>query len=393
MEFELAQNAAERLGVGVRTVQKWAKEGKLPGAIKVGRDWQIPIGVAGPNDMTEADTLLKPISLRMPMPLLNSAFPVGECRAYIETIKDPDERNLALGEYYYFSGHAETAAKITGSFLDHEDAVIRYSAEFVNSFSNLSCNHMHLAKFSMSLLQKQLRESAKQAATVEAKAMGMFTAIASSVLCHIPVPELSVTAEDLRFLPEGHRIFACYVLAHKAYLEKDYGKALGIADTALIISREVYPIATIYVHLIAAVALMNLMRVDEAKERFMKAWELARPDHLLEAFVEHHGLLHGLIEVMLKKDYPEEYQIIVEKAFNFGVGWRKIHNPEANHDVADNLTTTEFTIAMLYNRGWTVKEIAAHMEMSDRTINNRIQVIYAKLGITSKKELGQFMLY
>ena len=50
------------------------------------------------------------------------------------------------------------------------------------------------------------------------------------------------------------------------------------------------------------------------------------------------------------------------------------------------------TIAMLYNRGWTAKEIAAYMNLSPRTITNTIQVIYQKLGISSKRELGQFML-
>lgn len=392
MEFELAQSAAERLGVGVRTVQKWAKEGKLPGAIKVGRDWQIPKDVAGPNDMTEAATLSKAISLRMPMPLLNSAFPIGGCHAHIETFKDSDERNLALSEYYYFTGHAETAAKITGSLLKHEDASIRLSAEFINSFANLSCAHLHLARFSLGLMKQSMEKGAQNAVTDEKRAFGDFAAVAISVLFHATNDKVQVDMDLIRNLPDASRVFAGYVLAHMAYLEKDYSRALGIADSALYISSKIYPIPLIYVHLIAAVALMNLMRVEEAKKRFAMAWDLARKDHIIEPFVEHHGLLHGLVEVMLKKDYPTEYQEIADKAQKFGVGWRKIHNPEMKHDVADNLTTMEFTVAMLYNRGWTVKEIAAHMEMSDRTVNNRIQVIYAKLGITSKKELGQFML-
>lgn len=392
MEFELAQAAAERLGVGVRTVQKWAKEGKLPGAIKVGRDWQIPIGVTGPNDMTEAATYKKSSSLRMPMPLLNSAFPVGGCRAYIDTIKDPDERNLALGEYYFFSGHAETAAKITGSFLDHEDPVIRYSAEFINSFANLSCNHMHLANFSMGLMLEQLQKGVSEEISPEELAMSIFGALSGKILFHLPVPEIPHVEEYVCYLPEGYRIHACYLLAHKAYLEKDYSRCLGIVDTALAISRNVYPIPMIHIHLMAAVALMNLMRVDEAKERFRKAWKLAQPDHLIGIFVMHHGMLQGLIEVLLKKDYPKEYQQIVEKVQSFRVGWSKVHNKDQKKDAPEKLTNTEFTIAMLYNRGWMVKEIAAHMEISDRTVNNRIQVIYAKLGITSKKELGQFML-
>ncbi len=42
MKFETAKETAEKLGVTVRTVQKWASSGKLAGAYKSGRDWLIP---------------------------------------------------------------------------------------------------------------------------------------------------------------------------------------------------------------------------------------------------------------------------------------------------------------------------------------------------------------
>lgn len=51
MQFENAQQAAVRLGVTVRAIQKWAKEGRLPGAEKVGREWLIPAGIEGPLKM------------------------------------------------------------------------------------------------------------------------------------------------------------------------------------------------------------------------------------------------------------------------------------------------------------------------------------------------------
>ncbi|MGN0184632.1 MAG: helix-turn-helix transcriptional regulator, partial [Aristaeellaceae bacterium] len=107
---------------------------------------------------------------------------------------------------------------------------------------------------------------------------------------------------------------------------------------------------------------------------------------------EHHGLLQGMIERFFQKDDPEAFEKIIAITYSFSAGWRKIHNPIARHEGADNLTTTEFTIAMLYNRGWTAKEIAAYMNLSPRTITNTIQVIYQKLGISGKRELGQFML-
>ncbi len=38
------------------------------------------------------------------------------------------------------------------------------------------------------------------------------------------------------------------------------------------------------------------------------AWEIARPDGLIEAFGEHHGLLVGVLEATLKKDWPKEFK-------------------------------------------------------------------------------------
>lgn len=72
--------------------------------------------------------------------------------------------------------------------------------------------------------------------------------------------------------------------------------------------------------------------------------------------------------------------------------WYKVYNDRNEGILAQNLTHTEFTIAMLYSRNWRAKEIAAHMELSERTIMNYIAVIYGKLHINSKKELEKFML-
>ena len=55
MKFETASQAAERMGVTVRAVQKWAKEGKLEGAQKVGRDWMIPFGATVVDSIKHID--------------------------------------------------------------------------------------------------------------------------------------------------------------------------------------------------------------------------------------------------------------------------------------------------------------------------------------------------
>lgn len=42
MNYEPAQQAENRLGVTVRTIRKWAKEDRIPGAARHGRLWMIP---------------------------------------------------------------------------------------------------------------------------------------------------------------------------------------------------------------------------------------------------------------------------------------------------------------------------------------------------------------
>ena len=71
---------------------------------------------------------------------------------------------------------------------------------------------------------------------------------------------------------------------------------------------------------------------------------------------------------------------------------RQVHNPAAHKTVADSLTTTEFAISMLACRGWSNTEIADHMGISRGTVKNRLSTTYAKLGITSRSGLKEFML-
>jgi len=139
-------------------------------------------------------------------------------------------------------------------------------------------------------------------------------------------------------------------------------------------------------------ALMKLRRSDEAKQRMQMAWELAQKDNIIEPFVEHHGLLQGMIEVFFKKDYPHVYRQIINGVYLFADAWRNIHNLYAEFEVTDKLTTTEFIIAMLYGHWWSVKEVAVHMGLSSRTVTNYISTIYSKLYINDRKELVKYIL-
>lgn len=397
--YETAAEAADRMGVTPRAVQKWASSGKIPGAVKHGRSWLIPrnAGLAehekkeqsGSRNRLQAQQKRE---LHGSMPLLNSAYPIGKVMEYINGMEDPADRDIALLEYYFFSGQSEKAAREVTKYQNSKNPSQCFSANLIATFSNLAGGHIYAARFAMRNLQEQVRSALRSEDSVEEQAIGVFTATAALVLLHLPVPGLPPLEEYMKYLPEGLRLYSCYVLAHKAYLEKDYNRSLACVDVGLAMCKEVYPIVFVYLHVMAAIALINMKRPQEAEERLVKAWEIAEPDQLIHPFGEHHGLLQGLIEIFFKERYPELHKKIDQITYSFSAGWRAIHNPDTRHEVADNLSTLEFTIAMLYSRNWTAIEIGDHLGMSERTVYNRMEMIYSKLGISDKKELDQYML-
>ncbi len=329
---------------------------------------------------------------RVPMLLMSSAFPLGRCIEFIESIDDVPQKEMAYAEYYYFSGRHEKAVEYAEMYLNCEDIMLKLLASLIYTFANLSLDRIHSARFGLERLKEYLKEAMAEETDKKTRACCVFVATAAHTLLHIPVGDLPPLAEYLSEFTKGMQLWGAYVLAHKAYLVKDYQRSLGIVQTCLMTCSKTYPIAMIYLNLVAAMDLINMKETEKAKIYFMKAWEISKPDDLIEGIGEHHGLLQGLIEACMKKDYPEDYARIIDITYKFSAGWRRIHNPDTNEDVADNLTTTEFAIAMLANKGWTNKEIAEYLGITQRTVKQHLTCVFNKLNIENRKQLKNFML-
>ena len=341
---------------------------------------------------TTPDRTTTPNITRTPMLLMSSAFPLGKCLEFIENIEDIPQKEMAYAEYYYFSGHHEKAVTYAEMYLNHEDIMLKLSASLIYTFANLSLDRINSARLGLERLKEYLEKVMAENTDKKTRACCVFVASAAHTLLHLPVGDIPPLAEYLTEFTKGMQLWGAYVLAHKAYLNKEYERSLGIVQACIMTCDKTYPIAMIYLNLVAAMDAMNMMKKDEAKKYFMEAWRIAEPDDLIEGIGEHHGLLQGLIETCMRKEYPKDYARIIDITYRFSAGWRRIHNSDTNEDVADNLTTTEFTIAMLANRGWTNKEIAEYMDITQRTVKQHLTCVFNKLNITNRKQLKDFML-
>ncbi len=318
-----------------------------------------------------------------------TAFVPGKMETAIAGIADDDSRAIARAEAALFCGREAKAVELARPYLESADLALCYSACLICGYANLSLHNIADARACLSGLLKT--PDAEEEPVVHA--MHILFGAAASVLLHLPSPfSLDEFYPLAATLPEGLRLFASYVMSHSFYLHGQYGRCVGAAENALVMKQGSYPIAEVFLHLVASMGCMSLKEVDRAREHFEDAWALARPDDLIEPIGMHHGLLQGLIEICLKQLDPEEFARIIEITYRFSYGWRRIHNQDSGEDVADDLTTTEFTVCMLACRDWTNAEIAKHMGISAGTVKNRLSSAYAKLGISSRAELAARML-
>lgn len=325
------------------------------------------------------------------MPLMNAAVLPGRCMDYIGQMGDEHQKRIARAEYYYFSGQPEKAVKETRMYLDDTDIMLRLSACLIYSYANLSLGNISEVEYGLEEIQAMSEFTGKE--SVPVRSVKDFTVSAASVLLHLPCQEsLSLLEKRMQLLPFGLRSFSMYVLCHHLYLKQEYGKSVGMSEAALMMGAEKYLIPGIYLHLVAVMNYMSLKETEKAKNHLVTAWEMACPDNLIEGFGEHHGLLGGMLESVIKPGWPEDFKRMIHITYRFSEGWRKIHNPVTGENVADDLTTTEFAVAMLAARGWTNAEIAAHLNISPNTVKLHLSHVMSKVGVSSRYELKKFML-
>lgn len=398
MEYITVQEAAKKWNISDRLVQKYCSSGRIEGVKKFGKSWVIPADAVKPADPRKSKASAETENQKPQitdfsgfMPLMNTPFIPGHCIDCINEMEDGARKDVAMAEYHYFSGQHEKAIQESELYLTCSDPASRFSACWIYAYANLSTGNIHHAKYALAEIKSTLEVNAGKSSYISA--IEAFVVFASSVLLHLPLPnEMPPVENFLPVLPPGLKAFALYVQAHYLYLKEEYGKSVGIVEATLNMGADQYPIPAIYLHLVAVMGYMSLKQKDHAQKHLLAAWELARPDDLIEGFGEHHGLLGGMLEAVIKPQWPEDFKRIIAITYRFSAGWRKVHNPETGHDVADDLTTTEFAAAMLAARGWTNQEIAQHMNISANTVKHYISNALQKLGIHQRRELKKYML-
>ena len=320
-------------------------------------------------------------AMKNPLILTTGTFEPGQAEAFCG--REPDERRRALAraELCYHRGELTAASASFTALCECEDPQVTLAARLGLALTSLSSGD-----FLEILNSYQLLLSA------EGGELDDFLIYANIMLHNFSEIRFPPVGVDAFNVEDPLKPMAIYTYAHYLLETGDVGRAVGMAEGALIFMHGPSPISEIYLSLIICRGYMLRKLWDKAEYFFRYAWKLAEPDGLLMPFAEHRGLLFGMLERCLRYEHSAEYKRISELSNRFQSGWVTVHNALTGEHVSDALTAIEFNVASLAAKGSSNTEIADLLGVSVNSVRAHLRNIFNKLGVSSRKELNGFVL-
>lgn len=407
MKYITVKEASEKWGIKSRRIQVLCSENRIKGASKFGRDWMIPETAVLPKGNKSKENPSLPMPKKSPFLDMTSLYNnPGSANACAEIlINQPEAYALFKAQIAYRKGDIERVYEQARYFLKaHSGFYAIIGGGMLLAQCAIWRGDIYLWKEAkMHIFEAPCKDEHDREIVSLALAI-----IDSSIYDNKDYPNWFKLGNFEGIPGDSHpaaKVFYVKYLYMTAYgVATNQFKLEGVEGLALmrmipntiepmisqaIIDKTIVP--EIYLRMSCAVAYYNSEQKELAITHIDKAISLALPDKLyglLTEYVRHFGeLLYQRIELQ-DKDAIKEIKSLYEI---YSVGWARLSSQVKEKYVAINLDSKEREIAKLSAFGYTVKEIASIMHLSESTVSHDITKILNKTGILNKKEFAYIL--
>jgi len=406
MKLITVKQAAEKWGVTVRRVQGLCKEGRIKGATRWERTWMIPEYAVLPKKSNATKTTL-PMPKKSPFldmtSIYSKAGTADQSSALLEN--NPEARTLFDAQIAYRRGEIEKV---------YEQA--RYFLNAHSGFYAILGGGMLLAMCAIWKGDVRMWNEAKKhiceaecRTETEREIMSLSLAITdSSIYDNKDFPQWFRRGCFDTLPPDAHPSAKVF------YIKYLYMAAFGVASKQVevegmsglslmkFIPQTVEPmisqavvdgtvIPEIYLRLSCATAYHNSGDKEMAIYHIDKALKLILPDMLYGIIAEYIRHFDGLLEERLAIFDPDAVTIVNELYKIYSVGWARLSGAIRNRYVASNLTVREREVAKLAAFGFTTKEIAGMLYISESTVKQTVLRVVQKTGVKDRSEFPNIL--
>ena len=407
MNYITVKEAALKWGIGVRRVQILCNENKIKGAYRFGRDWMIPNTAVLPSSSRKNEEPTLPMPKKSPFLDMTNLYDrpghVEECIDML--VNQPEAHALFKAQIAYRRGDIESV---------YEQA--RYFLKAHSGFYAIIGGGMLLAQCAIWRGDIYLWKEAKMHICEapcndehDREIISLALAIIdSSIYDNKDYPEWFKSGNFELIPGDSHpaaKVFYVKYLYMAAYaVATNQYKLEGVEGLSLMrmIPNTIEPLVSqavidhtvvpeIFLRMSCAVAYYNSGLKEKAIYHIDKAISLALPDKLyglLTEYVRHFG---DLLDQRIALQDQEALKKVKSLYEIYSIGWMRLSSQVKEKYVASNLDSKEREIAKLSAFGFTVKEIAAMLHLSESTISHDITKIANKTGILSKKEFAYIL--
>ena len=405
MEYMTVKEASEKWGVSPRRVQYLCVNDRIKGAVRFGPVWRIPETAVLPN-MRKKDA-----EPHLPMPrkspfldmtdLYNKSGGADECAEML--INQPEAHALFQAQIdyrrgaiekvyeqarYFLQAHSGFYAILGGGMLLAQCAIWRGDVflwrEAKKHIFEAPCKDDHdreLVSLSLAIIDSSIYDSKDYP---EWFRLGNFEAL----------PGDAHPAAKVFYIK--YLYMAAYSVATKqSKLEGVEGLAFmrilpNIIEPMIsqaVIDKTVLP--EMYLRMSCAVAYHNSGQREKAIVHMDKAIRLALADGFygfLAEYIRHFG---NLLEQRIAMQDLSAVVAVKSLYSIYSVGWARLSSQvREKANIAANLDASDRELAKLCAFGYTNKEIAAMLHISESTVSHSITRILNKTGLINKKELA-----
>ena len=198
---------------------------------------------------------------------------------------------------------------------------------------------------------------------------------------------------NLTLIPEEWKRQCAYLCVKGMFVRHEYDSAYAAASMLLNFDRRKDDLSAfpVYERLVCGLACHELGHREEAFSWFRQAAEMCCPRGIILPFVLLVAWLGPMMEDVIREVAPELVEKVRRIAPKFFVNLIRFHNHFAGEAVTTELNPREFYLAQQLVAGYSYKEIAAKLGVSNGRVNDLVRAIYGKLGVHGKAELAKLV--
>lgn len=401
MNLITVKQAAEKWGVTVRHVQALCAREQIKGAVRFGRAWMIPTHAVLPS-AAKGEEPHTPMPRKSPyLDLTNLYHRVGEADRCVEMLVNNPEAHALFeaqiayrrGEIdkvydrarYFLSAHSGFYAILGGGMLLAQCAIWRGDLHLWNEAKRHICQAPCESKEEREIISLTL------------------AIIDSSIYNNGDFPDWFLAGNFEALPADAHpcaKVFYVKYLYMAAYgVASKQIQVEGVSGLALMkmIPNTIEPLITqavvdktvlaeIFLRMSCAVAYHNAGERERAAAHLDKAIRMALADGLYGVLTEYVRHFDGLLEERIALQSESAVQLVTELYRTYSVGWARLGGAVRNKYIATNLTPKEREVAKLSSFGFSTREIAAMLYVSESTVKQTVVRVIHKTGVQDKSE-------